>query len=178
MSGASEVPAKTTDGKGTASATLDTATKLLTYDVEYAGLSGPATAAHLHGPAEAGANAGVVLPFAAPASPIKGTATLTDAQVTDLMAGKWYANVHTAANPGGEIRGQLARAPSRWTQRSRTRRLRRSHAPGTAASPAGPAWRPMGCSIRTTRTPGCGGAGIPLSSTRSAAAGERGRRRQ
>ena len=111
MSGASEVPAKTTDGKGTASATLDTATKLLTYDVEYAGLSGPATAAHLHGPAEAGANAGVVLPFAAPASPIKGTATLTDAQVTDLMAGKWYANVHTAANPGGEIRGQLARAP-------------------------------------------------------------------
>jgi len=109
MAGSSEVPAKTTNGKGTANASLDTATKMLTYNVEYAGLSGPATAAHLHGPAEPGANAGVVMPFPTPASPIKGTATLTDAQMAELMAGKWYANVHTAANPGGEIRGQLTR---------------------------------------------------------------------
>jgi hypothetical protein len=110
MSGAAEVPAKTTEGKGTAKASLDTATKALTYDVEYSGLSGPATAAHFHGPAEPGANAGVVVPFPTPASPIKGTATLTDAQMADLMAGKWYANVHTAANPAGEIRGQMMRA--------------------------------------------------------------------
>ena len=109
LSGASEVPPKTTEGKGAATASLDTATKMLTYQVEYSGLSGPATAGHFHGPAEAGANAGVVLPFAAPASPVKGTATLTDAQMADLMAGKWYANIHTAANPGGEIRGQMAR---------------------------------------------------------------------
>lgn len=107
--GASEVPAKTTNGKGTATASLDTATKALTYNVEYAGLSGPATAAHFHGPAEPGANAPVALPFPTPASPIKGTATLTDAQMADLMAGRWYANVHTAANPGGEIRGQMVR---------------------------------------------------------------------
>ncbi len=110
LAGASEVPPKTSAGKGTATASLDTATKMLTYDVEYAGLSGPATAAHFHGPAEPGANAGVVVPFATPASPIKGTATLTDAQMADLMAGRWYANVHTAANPAGEIRGQMARA--------------------------------------------------------------------
>ncbi|HEY0202600.1 MAG TPA: CHRD domain-containing protein [Acetobacteraceae bacterium] len=110
MAGATEVPPKTTDGKGTATASLDTATKMLTYQVDYSGLSGPATAGHFHGPAEPGANAGVVLPFAAPAaSPIKGTATLTDAQMADLMAGKWYANIHTAANPGGEIRGQMTR---------------------------------------------------------------------
>ena len=107
LSGGAEVPAKTTDGKGTATASLDTATKVLTYSVEYSGLSGPATAAHFHGPAAAGANAGVVVPFATPASPIKGTATLTDAQIADLTAGRWYANVHTAANPGGEIRGQM-----------------------------------------------------------------------
>jgi len=41
------------------------------------------------------------------ASPIKGDATLTDAQAADLAAGKWYFNVHTAAHGGGEIRGQL-----------------------------------------------------------------------
>ena len=110
LSGAAEVPAKPGDGKGTATARLDTATKVLTYEVEYAGLSGPATAGHFHGPADASANAGVALPFASPASPVKGTATLTDAQVADLMAGKWYANLHTAANPGGEVRGQMARA--------------------------------------------------------------------
>ncbi len=110
LSGATEVPAKTTSGKGTASASLDTATKVLTYGAEYTGLSGPATAAHFHGPAEPGANAGVVLPFPTPTSPIQGTATLTDPQVADLMAGKWYANVHTAANPAGEVRGQMVRA--------------------------------------------------------------------
>ena len=110
LAGASEVPPKTTAGTGAATASLDTATKMLTYDVEYSGLSGPATAAHFHGPAEPGANAGVVVPFPTPASPIKGTATLTDAQMSDLMAGRWYANVHTGANPAGEIRGQLTRA--------------------------------------------------------------------
>jgi hypothetical protein len=109
MSGAQEVPAKTTDGKGDALATLDTKTKMLSYTVTYTGLSGPATAGHIHGPAAAGANAGVAIPFASAVSPISGTATLTDAQIADLMAGKMYANVHTAANPGGEIRGQLTK---------------------------------------------------------------------
>ena len=108
MSPTSEVPPKATDGKGTVDGTLDTATKVLTYKMDYTGLSGPATAAHFHGPAEPGANAGVLVPIASPlASPVSGTATLTDAQVADLRSGKVYVNVHTAANPGGEIRGQL-----------------------------------------------------------------------
>lgn len=110
MSTKDEVPPKTTDGKGNVTATLDTVTKVLTYEVDYSGLTGPATAAHFHGPAAAGANAGVMIPFAAPlTSPIKGTATLTDAQVKSLEDGMLYANVHTAANPGGEIRGQLTK---------------------------------------------------------------------
>jgi hypothetical protein len=110
MSPKSEVPPKTTDGKGTAEASLDTATKVLTYTVTFSGLTGPATMGHLHGPADPGANAGVLVPFAQPVtSPVHGTATLTDAQVTDLESGKMYANIHTAANPGGELRGQLVK---------------------------------------------------------------------
>jgi hypothetical protein len=89
-----------------ANATYDTATKLFTYEATYKDLSGPAMAAHFHGPAAAGANAPPVVPISDPAG-IKGAATLTDAQAADLLAGRWYLNIHTAANRGGEIRGQL-----------------------------------------------------------------------
>ena len=108
MTAASEVPSTTSAGSGDALATLDTATKALTYTVTFQNLTGPATAAHFHGPAAAGANAGVVVPLGnTPTSPIHGSKVLTDAQIADLEAGKWYVNVHTAANPGGEIRGQV-----------------------------------------------------------------------
>ena len=104
-------PGITSSGKGTATAMLDTNTKTLTWTVDYSGLSGPATAAHIHGPADPGANAGIVVPFTGNlASPIKGSATLTDAQIAQLEAGKWYVNIHTEANKPGEIRGQLVRA--------------------------------------------------------------------
>jgi hypothetical protein len=100
-----------TDGTGEAMVSLDTMSKQLTYTVTFSKLSGPATAAHFHGPAAAGANAGVVLPLQAPiVSPVHGTATLTDAQIAELKAGMWYINVHTAANPAGEIRGQVMMA--------------------------------------------------------------------
>ena len=112
LASAAEVPPVTSPGKGGAMASLDTATKTLTWTVTYSGLSGPATAGHIHGPAALGANAGVLVPFSGDlASPIKGSATLTDAQVSDLEAGKLYVNLHTAANKPGEIRGQLLRSP-------------------------------------------------------------------
>ena len=111
LSGASEVPPVNTAGKGAATAALDTTTKTLSWTVTYSGLSGPATAGHIHGPAAPGANAGVLVPFSgSTASPIKGSATLTDAQISDLEAGRTYINLHTANNKGGEIRGQLMRA--------------------------------------------------------------------
>lgn len=97
----------TSSGSGMGEFTYDPATKTLTYNVTYQGLSGPAAAAHIHGPAEPGGNAPPVVPFPSAASPITGTATLTDAQAAELAAGKYYVNVHTAANRGGEIRGQI-----------------------------------------------------------------------
>ena len=80
---------------------------MLNWRMSYSGLTGPATMAHIHGPAIPGTNAGVVVPFPTAASPNEGQATLSPAQVADLMAGKWYVNVHTQRYPGGEIRGQL-----------------------------------------------------------------------
>ncbi len=49
--------------------------------------------------------------MAAALRPVSGTASMTDAQIADLEAGKWYVNIHTAAHPGGEVRGQLKREP-------------------------------------------------------------------
>jgi hypothetical protein len=112
MNGAQEVPPKQTNGTGDAMASLNTDTRQLTYTVTWQGLTGPATAAHFHGPADPGANAGVLVPIdgKSPKSPVHGTAKLTDAQIQELNAGKWYVNVHTAENPGGEIRGQVMEA--------------------------------------------------------------------
>ncbi|MEO7337910.1 MAG: CHRD domain-containing protein [Caldimonas sp.] len=108
LSGAQEVPPKPGSGSGSVVTSLNKQTRMLKWTVTYSGLSGPVTAGHFHGPAASGANAGVVVPFTSTASPIEGSATLTEAQMADLLTGKWYANLHTAANPGGEIRGQVS----------------------------------------------------------------------
>jgi CHRD domain len=104
----SEVPPNASTATGTADIDYDPASKKLSWKVTYSGLSGPPTAAHFHGPAEAGKNGGVAVPIPNIASsPTEGSATLTDAQAADLTSGKYYVNIHTAANPGGEIRGQV-----------------------------------------------------------------------
>jgi len=111
LAGASEVPPVNGAGKGTAAVNVDDATKKASWRVEYAGLSGPATAAHIHCGAAAGANSGVAVALGTgptAASPMTGTGDMTDAQLADLKAGKCYVNVHTDANKGGEVRGQLA----------------------------------------------------------------------
>ena len=106
----SEVPPNSSAGTGTADVDFDAATKKLTWKLTYSGMTGPVSAAHFHGPAEPGKNAGVAVAIPnAGTSPAEGSATLTDAQAADLTAGKYYINVHTAANPGGEIRGQVTK---------------------------------------------------------------------
>ena len=107
LKAASEVPPTDSKGTGSVTATFDTASKKLSWKGSVSGLSGPATAAHFHS-GEAGKNGGVAVPIAgADKGAFEGSATLTDAQAEELMAGKWYVNVHTAANKGGEIRGQV-----------------------------------------------------------------------
>lgn len=111
LRGSAEVPPVNVPGTGNATAMLDRSTKTLSWTVTYGGLTGPVRAAHFHGPAAPTANAGVVVPITVGASPMTGSAQLTDAQLADLLAGRWYVNVHTAAHPGGEIRGQVTTAP-------------------------------------------------------------------
>jgi hypothetical protein len=108
MNASNEVPPNQSKGTGTLTATYDTSSKKLSWKGNYSGLSGPATAAHFHS-GEAGKNGGVAVPISPSSSPFEGSATLTDAQAAELLAGKWYVNVHTDANKGGEIRGQVTK---------------------------------------------------------------------
>lgn len=107
-----EVPPVKAKGTGDGTFVYNPTTKELAWTLSYTDLTGAAAAAHIHGPAAPGANAGVMVPLGPNAnlpSPISGKATLTDAQATALTAGQTYANIHTNANKGGEIRGQLVK---------------------------------------------------------------------
>lgn len=108
MNATNEVPPNSSKGTGTLTATYDTTSKKLSWKGSYSDLTGSATAVHFHS-GEPGKNGGVAVPIAPATSPLEGSATLTDAQAADLLAGKWYVNVHTDANKGGEIRGQVTK---------------------------------------------------------------------
>ena len=110
LKGASEVPPTASGGTGTLTATYDTASKKLSWKGTVSGLSGDATAAHFHGPAGPGKNAGVLVPVpGVKTGPFEGSATLTDAQAKALTAGQTYFNIHTTVNPQGEVRGQVVK---------------------------------------------------------------------
>jgi CHRD domain len=111
LTGAQQVPPVDTAATGTAELTYDPATRVLTWNVSYSGLSGPATMGHFHGPAAQGKNGPPVIWLSPKGSavevPIKGEATLTPEQAQQFSAGEWYINVHTQAHQAGEIRGQV-----------------------------------------------------------------------
>jgi CHRD domain len=108
-----EPPPNTNDSKalGVAFVTFNTDTGELCFSISYEdfNLTSEETNAHFHAPAPPGVNAGVIIQLPTPGSPKNGCVTpeLTEAQRRDLFRGLWYINIHTARNPGGEIRGQL-----------------------------------------------------------------------
>ncbi len=109
LDGNQENPVVNTAATGSGTATLDLVTNLLTWSISYTGLT--PTVAHFHGAALPCANAGIQITLNTATNPIVGSASLTAGQAADLLAGRWYVNIHTAANPAGEIRGQVMPAP-------------------------------------------------------------------
>jgi Cu/Zn superoxide dismutase len=120
LNGAGENPAKNVAGVGTATIVKSAGT--YTFTVNFSGMSGPLTGAHIHGPAGVGTNANVIVPFSTAGAGASGTlagtftstntATISNDSLDVLMSnGNAYVNLHTAANPGGEIRGQLLKQP-------------------------------------------------------------------
>ena len=109
LNGANEKPnAVNTTGTGITSLSLEG--NKLWYYLTYENLSAGATGAHLHGPASTSQAAGVLQGLGAPSGTsgaLTGVLTLTDDQKAHVLAGNVYVNLHTSANPGGEIRGQV-----------------------------------------------------------------------
>jgi CHRD domain len=141
LNGRSEVPKTDSKGKGKFDGSFDTQSKVMTYKLTFGGLSGPAAAAHIHGPATRTQTAGVVAPVGDknPTSPVSGSVTLTDDQVKMLQSAKLYVNVHTAANPGGEIRGQITGLHTRKKPASKAATTAAAAPAATAAPAAAPA---------------------------------------
>jgi hypothetical protein len=107
LKGPAEVPPTNSPATGKANITFDTSSKTLMWVLALRNLSGHPTGAHFHGPATQGENADPVLDIRSKLK--RGIAHLTIEQAADLMAGKWYINIHTEKFPSGEIRGQVVR---------------------------------------------------------------------
>jgi hypothetical protein len=108
-----EPPPNTNDSKafGVALVAFNAATGEICFSISYEefNLTSEETNAHFHAPAPPGVNAPVIIQLPTPGSPKNGcvSADLTEDQRRDLLRGLWYINIHTANNPGGEIRGQV-----------------------------------------------------------------------
>ncbi|MDZ4713309.1 MAG: CHRD domain-containing protein [bacterium] len=111
-SGAQENPPVITNGTGTITGTYNDVTNSLSFTSTFSGLTGTTTAAHFHGPAAVGANAGVAIgyasfPLGVTSGTYSNTYTLTAAQETQFLSNLWYSNIHTTFAGGGELRAQV-----------------------------------------------------------------------
>ncbi|HEX2855254.1 MAG TPA: CHRD domain-containing protein [Opitutaceae bacterium] len=115
LTGAQEVPANASPGTGFADAILDVPTSVLTFSTTWSGLLAATSNGHIH-TAPVGVSGPVVIPFpgltlGSTFGTYSNTFTLTAGQVSDLVAGLDYVNIHSTSFPGGEIRGQLLAVP-------------------------------------------------------------------
>ena len=109
LDGAQETPATASAGTGWMTATIDTVANTISYYMAYSGLTGAVTAAHFHGNVNyTQGPAAVKVPLVVTASPMTGTVGYSQADEGAILSGRWYVNLHTVANSGGEIRGQLS----------------------------------------------------------------------
>lgn len=113
LTGSQEVPAVGTAAYGTARISLDKENNTVEVSIVTSGLSGPITAAHIH-VGNAGQNGSAVKPLDIRGNIVTGTwrlndtvSPLTETTLNQLLNGELYVNVHTHANPNGEIRGQI-----------------------------------------------------------------------
>ena len=129
MTGAQEVPANSSAAIGKASVNYDRSTGYLNYTVEWSGLTDTLTGMHIHGPADPGFSAGILHRIIDPTSfSVSNGATIANTgkayiksgnisarvfidgfvlKEADLLAGKYYFNIHSKAFTNGEIRGQI-----------------------------------------------------------------------
>ncbi|MBP9664087.1 MAG: CHRD domain-containing protein [Pyrinomonadaceae bacterium] len=110
LSGAQEVPAAATTGKGYARVFVNAATNTYTFTVVFEGLSSSQTLSHIHAPGAIGTNAGVAINLGTvggTSGTITGSGAITNTQINQLRQHLGYVNVHTSNFPGGELRGQL-----------------------------------------------------------------------
>ena len=106
-----EVPPVASQGTGTATVSIDTASRMLQWNVQVRDLSGPISAAHFHCPATTSQNAPISIPIAGAGaeSPLQGSITISPEQMANILSERCYINVHTALHPPGEVRGQVVR---------------------------------------------------------------------
>ena len=116
LSGLQEVPANASTGIGTGTVTYDAGTNVLSWIINWQGLSGSPIAMHFHiAPPGTNGSAGVhIMMFdtTSTGAAIGSSAAASPAFVTALLSGNTYINIHTLAFPAGEIRGQVVPAPS------------------------------------------------------------------
>ena len=107
LDGSHEVPPNIVPGNGTGSFQFDDATKMLSFNIEFSGLSGPEVGAHIHGPALPGVDGSVIFSLPSGSPKVGSVGPLIPSQEVELFSGLWYVNVHSLSFPGGEIRGQI-----------------------------------------------------------------------
>ncbi len=111
LSSGQEAPPNNSPATGSADVSYDRDAKKLTYTVTYSGLTGNPTMGHIHGSSPRGVNSGVIHHFMgipqATSGTITGSYDVAPDKEEDLLNGLFYFNIHTAAYPGGEIRGQI-----------------------------------------------------------------------